>query len=158
MTLHCLDTCFVLIKENCHKAFLIGVIISVVQLILTESIVYPFLINFNPLKRFNNTQPPFEVFYSEAHPNVRRHFKWREKSSRAAICFVRKHSFAQGLMRASVVVIFHEVANTITHLCNVVSWIEVYVLLLDCSPEPLYPYVVFTASSTIHADSYTVTF
>ena len=57
-----------------------------------------------------------------------------------------------------VVVIFHEVDNAITHLCNVVSWIEVYVLLLDCSPEPLYPYIVFTASSTIHTDSYTVTF
>lgn len=96
MTLHCLDTCFVLIKENCHKAFLIGVIISVVQLILTESIVYPFLINFNPLKRFNNTQPPFEVSsYVRLCLTIEDTSNGGKKSSSADICFVQKHSFAQ---------------------------------------------------------------
>jgi len=55
-------------------------------------------------------------------------------------------------MWPAVVVIFHELANAFTKFGSVISRIQVDILLLNGTPEALYPYIVLASVSAIHTD------
>ena len=45
-------------------------------------------------------------------------------------------------MRALGVVVFNVVLDAITQFLDIIRGIDIYILALDCSPEPFYPNVI----------------
>ena len=46
------------------------------------------------------------------------------------------------LMRALGVVVFNVVLDAFTQFLDIIRGIDIYILALDCSPEPFYPNVI----------------
>ena len=58
------------------------------------------------------------------------------------------------LMRALGVVVLNVVLDAFTQFLDIIRGIDIYILALDCSPEPFNPNIIQAPAPSVHAHSY----